>query len=185
MNPLIQFLLEDEPWSEAWEPTPEMLEWFRLHLSLLRTGAVWALPGTGQVYLIDHEKKTLTLVNGSPNDPYHWHDKNKKACEMLGYRVLDGPDDPNQMSFAESIVAELMEDDGSPFTKTQVTLQYRPFQNGKDWTWFWVLLPEDGSKALATGEAPNRAAAATTARQEARKLNVVVGKIDVVKPHTA
>lgn len=84
---------------------------------------------------------------------------------------------------AKQIVSELVEDMGAPFTKTQVTLQYRPFMRGDDWKWFWVLLPEDGSKALATGEADSRAAASTAARQEARKLNVLVGKVDVIKPY--
>jgi hypothetical protein len=85
---------------------------------------------------------------------------------------------------AKHIVAELAEDAGAPFTKAQVTLQYRPFMRGDDWKWFWVLLPEDGSKALETGEADNRAAASIAARQKARKLNVLIGKVDVMKPYS-
>lgn len=189
MNPYVQFLLEDDPWSENWEPTPAMVGWFQRMLSMLREGAVWGVPGTGQAYQISHANKTVTLIHGEPNDPQHWHDKNKKTLARLGYRVLDGPGDgPDQMAFAESklsakqIVAELMEDMGVPFTKAKATLQYRPFMRGDDWKWFWVLLPEDGSKALATGEADSRALASTAARQEARKLNVLIGKVDVIEP---
>lgn len=85
---------------------------------------------------------------------------------------------------AQQIVDELMEDMGAPFTKTKVTLQYRPFMQGDDWKWFWVLLPDDRSKALATGQADSRAEASTAARQQARKLGVVVGKVDVLTPYS-
>lgn len=84
------------------------------------------------------------------------------------------------MKSAQQIVAELVED--VPFTKARVTLQYRPFLRGEDWRWVWVLLPEDGSRALATGEADSRDLASTAARQEARKLKVQIGNIDVISP---
>jgi len=85
---------------------------------------------------------------------------------------------------AQQIVAELVEDMSAPFTKTKVTLQYRPYQQGDDWKWFWVLLPDDRSKALASGTEDSRAEASTVARQEARKLNVIVGKVDVLAPYS-
>jgi len=85
----------------------------------------------------------------------------------------------------DEIMAELLEEEGGPFTKMNVTLQYRPYMLNDAWKWFWVLLPDDRSKALATGEADNRAEASVGARREARKLGVVIGKIDVLKPHNA
>ena len=81
---------------------------------------------------------------------------------------------------ATEIVAALVEDQSSPFAKTEATLQYRPFMQDGDWKWYWVLLPKDRSKALASGQADSRAEAATAARLEARKLSVVIASIDVL-----
>lgn len=81
---------------------------------------------------------------------------------------------------ATEIVAALVEDHESPFTKTEATLQYRPFQLDGDWKWYWVLLPKDRNKALASGQADSRAEAATAARLEARKMNIVIASIDVL-----
>jgi len=80
-------------------------------------------------------------------------------------------------------VCVMLEDLGSPFTKTKVTLQYRPFMVDDDWKWFWVLLPEDRSKALETGQADSRAAASIAARLAARRLNVAIGNVDVIMPY--
>ena len=76
-----------------------------------------------------------------------------------------------------------MEEKRNPFAKDSATLQYRPFRHDGKWTWVWVLLPEDGSAALATGQEDSRPAAATVSRQEAGKLGVVITRIDVIKPH--
>lgn len=85
---------------------------------------------------------------------------------------------------AQQIVCELVEELGAPFAKAKTVLQYRPFLLNGDWKWFWVLLPADRSKALATGQSDSRAEAATAARQEARKLGVVIDKIDVMMPYS-
>lgn len=183
-------LLEnDAEWSPNWQPTPEILAWFRNFLNRTRPG-VWVSPGSGQIYNINPQTKTMTLIQGDPNDEKNWHNKNKKTMAALGWTVLDGPHDhPDQMAFAEGlsaneIVAELFEDVATaPFAKTRVTLQYRPYLKGDDWKWFWVLLPSDRSKAMATGEADSRAAASTAARQSARGLGVLIGDIDVIKPY--
>jgi len=179
--------VEDQDWSDTWEPSPEILAWFHNFLRRTRPG-VWVSPGSGQIYNLNPQTKTATLISGSPNDPKHWHDKNKVTMRRLGWTVLDGPEDPDQMSFAEHLTAaeirsELFEEAVSPFTKSGVTLQYRPFQLDGDWQWAWVLLPDDRSKALAAGQGANRAAAAVGARKEARKLGVTISKIDVLKPH--
>ena len=185
MSSVVDILLEveDTEWSPVWEPSPEILEWFRRFLSRTRPG-VWVSPGSGQIYNLNPETKTAILIHGSPYDLKHWHLKNKKVMSMLGWTVLDSPGDkPDQMSFAESISAELLEDASTPFAKTPVTLQYRPFRLNDEWKWYWVLLPEDRSKALASGQADNRAQAAVGARKEARRLKVVIAKIDVLKPY--
>jgi len=81
---------------------------------------------------------------------------------------------------ASEIVSALVEEMASPFTKAEATLQYRPFRLGADWKWYWVLLPKDRNKALASGQADSRAEAATAARLEARKLHIVIKDIDVL-----
>jgi hypothetical protein len=86
---------------------------------------------------------------------------------------------PNQLA------GILLEDAGAPFDRTPVTLQYRPYRNNEAWSWFWLLLPEDGSKALARGTCDSRAAAATAARLAARELKVTVAKIAIIKPYVS
>lgn len=108
-----------------------------------------------------------------------------KLVNML-LEAQDSEWSPGDLSFAESaweIMAELYEEASTPFAKTGVTLQYRPFQMDGGWQWAWVLLPDDRSKALAHGQGINRAVAAVGARKEARKLGVVITKIDVLKPY--
>jgi len=85
---------------------------------------------------------------------------------------------------AQQIVAALAEELAAPFAKSKVILQYRPFQLQGGWRWYWVLLPLDRSKALATGQSGSRAEAATAARLKARKLGVVIDKIDVMMPYS-
>lgn len=184
------FIHEDDNWSDNWEPNSQTVAWFANLMRMLADGAVWAVPGTSQVYRINHKAKTLTLVHGDAADPNHWHDKTKKTLAKLGYTVLDAPAAPEadgEHAFAESrvssAVARMTEDIGSPFKKKQAILQYRPFATDGTWHWFWVLLPEDGGSAIATGQGVNRAEAATAARLEARRLGVSIRKIDILRPH--
>ena len=83
---------------------------------------------------------------------------------------------------AKNIASELLEDAAQPFDRTPVTLQYRPYRNNEAYSWFWVLLPEDGSRALARGTCDNRAAASTAARIAARKAKLTITKIETLKP---
>jgi len=188
MNAFPKMLMEDDPWSESWQPTPEILAWFRNFLRMMREGATWISPGSQHIYQISHANKTFTLLHGDPHDPKHWHDKNKRTLAALGYRMIDGTEPSDEISFAErgpqQVVAILLDDVAPPFTKQKVTLQYRPYMRDDNWKWFWVLLPEDRSKALATGDADSRAAASMSAHASARKLNVSIGKIDVIKPYS-
>jgi hypothetical protein len=102
---------EDQPWGPNWQPQPHMVAWFAQLLRVMKDGAVWAAPGSQQVYKIDHQAKTFTLMSGNPNDPNHWHDKNKKTLPHLGYTVLDAPPPPprpDEQAFAEAIIEELL-----------------------------------------------------------------------------
>ena len=81
---------------------------------------------------------------------------------------------------AEQIRDELYEEQGTPFAKEGVTLQYRPFRHGAGWKWYWCLLPADQSRALAHGNADSRAAAGVAARSKARELKQVVDKIELL-----
>jgi hypothetical protein len=142
---------------------------------------------TGLGYAVDAEGKAMILMRGKPDAA---HAQVKAFMQTHGWTVLDDPNDsanPDEMSFAEHVTAkqirfELLEDAGTPFAKTPVTLQYRPFRLGDDWKWYWVLLPDDRSKALGSGQGDSRAEAAVGARKEARKLGVVISSIDVLKP---
>ena len=72
-------------WFNMWEPTPQMVEFFRSMLRLLRPLTPWHVPATGNVYIIDKERQTFTLVEGKVDE---WHWKNVKTLAKLGYRVL-------------------------------------------------------------------------------------------------
>lgn len=188
MNALIRLLTEaDGPWVPGWQPDRQMVAWFANMLRTLNDGAVWGVPGTGQVYQISHANKTLTLIHGDPKDPRHWHDKNKITLAKLGYKVLDRPEsppNPDEQAFSEAIVDVFLDEDVA-FDKQKATLQYRPYQIQDGWKWYWVLLPEDGSSALATGTGDSRSDAGIKARKEARKKGIVIHKIDLLKPFQA
>lgn len=107
----IDEMIPDMPWSPNWRPHSKMVEWFVQLLDHLTDNATWGMPGTGQVYQIDKPNRTITLVTANPNDPMHWHDKNKVVFRMLGYTVHDRPQpppDPNQMAFAEAVLQAVL-----------------------------------------------------------------------------
>lgn len=88
------------------------------------------------------------------------------------------------MSGADKVVDAMLEAfSDSPFRKPVFTLEYRPYLHGEDqWQWFWVLLPDDNSKAVAHGTAKNRHLAGIEARLKAREQGGVVGKVTIVSP---
>jgi hypothetical protein len=49
-----------------------------------RTLPLWHVPATGSVYALDKERKTFTLIKGTP-DLWHW--KNAIVLKQLGYTV--------------------------------------------------------------------------------------------------
>lgn len=102
-----------DPYGPNWRPTRDMLAWFQRFLSMMNDKSTWAVPGTGQVYKIDHKAKTFTLVDGPLHEPMHWHEKNKVTLGMLGYKVLDKPappPNPNEIALAEADEEEGDED---------------------------------------------------------------------------
>lgn len=91
--------------TETFVPTGAQTAWAERLLSSFDDGAYWVIPATGQVYRISHQAKTLTLVEGDPNDADGWHEMNKVLFAKVGYRVLDAPETSNsdEMSFAEDM----------------------------------------------------------------------------------
>jgi hypothetical protein len=85
------------PWFSAWEPTPEMVDFFRLLFASVRSsGRVfdwhlldwvecpveWRVPASGNLYHIDTERRKLILVEGAVDD---WHWLNIKTVAVLGW----------------------------------------------------------------------------------------------------
>lgn len=174
----------DVPWSENWQPTPQILAWWRRVISLFGAkGGHWASPTSGHVYAVNPGTKTLILLQGDPDDPRKWHLRTKRCLAQLGWTVLDSPkDQTDQQAFAEALV-ECLRESATGIDTTPVTLEYRPFKNDGLWNWFWVLLPEQGTEALETGSETSRAKASVAAREAARKLRAVITKINVLKPY--
>lgn len=88
------------------------------------------------------------------------------------------------MTNAASIVSEFLEEEMA-FDRQSATLQYRPYEIQGEWKWYWVLLPEDGKSAIASGTGSSRSEAGLQARKEARKKRIVIQKIDILKPFKA
>lgn len=89
-------------------PDRGVLRWFVGLLSGPKPQVYWEMPATGQAYLIDKETMTVKMVKGHPNDPTdtdHWHDKNKKTFEILGFRFIEPPPpaDQDEIAFAEAL----------------------------------------------------------------------------------
>lgn len=89
--------------NEAFTPNEAQVAWARRMLQSLNDGAAWIVPATGQIYQVSHADKTIILVEGDPNDPQGWHEMNKVLFATVGYRVLDGPENPDEMAFAEAM----------------------------------------------------------------------------------
>lgn len=92
--------------TEDFEPSAAQVAWAKRLLSSLSDGAHWIVPATGQIYRVSHQARTLTLVEGDPNDAERWHEMNKILFAAVGYRVLDAPEappNPDEMAFAEAM----------------------------------------------------------------------------------
>ncbi len=99
------------PKHEAFEPDHAQIAWAANLLSHLRDGATWIVPATRQIYKVDHQARTLTLIHGDPNDEAGWHRMNKALFAKVGYTVLDSPQgNGEEMSFAEAM-------DNAPVTR--------------------------------------------------------------------
>jgi hypothetical protein len=69
-----------------WTPSEFDKRWAEQMVSVLRDGAVWALPGNSTVYKISKERKTLALVEG-PKD--YLFDRTVATFAAVGYTVTD------------------------------------------------------------------------------------------------
>jgi hypothetical protein len=87
---------------------------------------------------------------------------------------------PGRLTSARSLVDSYLE--SSPFDKKQANLEYRPYSLNGRWSWFWVLNPVEGGRALQTGDTDSRAKASIQARIAARKLNRVIAGITTKLP---
>lgn len=133
--PYVEFILET---LEDWEPSPYVLYWF---VNMLRSKPAptiyWKVPATGQIYQIDKKNREVTLIEGEANDPEEWHEKTKLVFQMLGFTVHDypePPENPDEMSFAESALQE--EDEEA----TWKDLVEQPLEPG---TWVDIINEED------------------------------------------
>ena len=63
-----------------------------------------------------------------------------------------------------------------------VMLQYRPHMKNDSVIWYWVMLPQDRSKALASGFEKTRGRASVAARQAARKNGFLINQVGMLPP---
>ena len=69
-----------------YEPPPEHIAWAEDMVRTLKNGAHWGVPATGDTCKIDHEAKTLDLIQGELND---WFFKTVVLFAKIGYIVRD------------------------------------------------------------------------------------------------
>jgi hypothetical protein len=112
IDAIIEQVLEDDfPLHENFpggEPPPHVISWFQNLLRTLKPVAIWGVPGTGQIYEINQQNRSVKLMKGQPNDPLGWHAKTKSVFEKLGYTMHDGTENAgaDEQAFAESFLAE-------------------------------------------------------------------------------
>ena len=73
-----------------YQPSPSDIAWTENVLRIIRDGGVWGIPGTGQVYKVDHKEKTLTLIMdpGTP-EADELHLKIIAVAKAMGWKVYD------------------------------------------------------------------------------------------------
>lgn len=69
-----------------YDPPPDHIAWAQNMVGSLKQGGHWGVPATGDVYQIDHEKKTFDLIKGELND---WFFKTVVLFAKVGYIVRD------------------------------------------------------------------------------------------------
>lgn len=165
-NAIIEQILEDDdaPLYENFaggEPPPQVMAWFQNFLRMLKPVAVWAVPGSRQVYEINQPNRTIKLIHGEVNDQLGWHAKTKSVFEKLGYTMHDGTENAgaDEQSFAESLLIEspefeTLKDNQRPLDtaeRTKVMKANATWHHGKDGaaspavkksvvkgkTWYW------------------------------------------------
>ena len=71
-----------------WTPRDSDVAWLQGILGMIRNKGVWAVPGTGQIYTVDHDFKVLLLVE-DPNtlDSEELHEHTVIIGKILGWKV--------------------------------------------------------------------------------------------------
>ena len=99
---------EDEPLNDF------ILRWYKRLLQSKPNDSYWRTGSSGHLYHVDHYNHVVTLVHGERNDPLGWHQKSKRYLAALGYTMHDEPPLEREMSFAESLVNDLLETSAMP-----------------------------------------------------------------------
>jgi hypothetical protein len=82
--------MPDLPDSDSgFQPNAEQIEFFRELIRVATDGMEWGVPHTGQVYKIDKQVKTFTLIRETQKDTEDWHGKTKMILGLLGWRMID------------------------------------------------------------------------------------------------
>lgn len=59
------------------------IDWTRRHLSMIREGGAWMVPRTRSVYIVSHEKRTLTRTGLMPDPSIN------KVAARMGWTVIE------------------------------------------------------------------------------------------------
>lgn len=76
--------------TEDYTPTTEDIDWAKAMITILKSGGILTMPGCGNIYQIDKEDKTLTLlfmVELAP-DAVTTHRRTQIVFKAIGYEVI-------------------------------------------------------------------------------------------------
>ena len=68
-----------------YEPQPSDLVWLKDLLETLKDGGIWAVPCSASTFKINKREKTLTLLDGNPDDPTN--QRTATVADALGWVV--------------------------------------------------------------------------------------------------
>jgi hypothetical protein len=79
-----------DPPEMEYHPRPVELEFFEELIRTVNDGAEWTLPSTDQVYRVDKQARTFTLLRDTDHpDSGTWHRKVKACLAALGWKMID------------------------------------------------------------------------------------------------
>lgn len=81
----------DENMDVKYVPKPVDKEWMRGMLAIIKDGGILAYPSTGLVYHVDHQDKSLMLVDESLStaslDSYVVHQRTIAVLQAIGWKM--------------------------------------------------------------------------------------------------